>query len=29
MKEQDWMALGVTLFVMGIIGFILFWGLSG
>jgi hypothetical protein len=29
MKEKDWMALGVTLFVMGTIGFIMFWGLSG
>jgi hypothetical protein len=29
MKEEDWMALGVTLFVMGVIGLILYFGLSG
>ncbi len=29
MTEQDWLALGVTLFVMSIIGLILFLGLTG
>ena len=29
MNEQDWIALGVTLFVMAAIGLILFLGLSG
>jgi hypothetical protein len=29
MKEKDWLALGVTLFIMGSIGLIMFWGLSG
>ena len=29
MSEQDWLALGVTLFVMSIIGLILFLGLTG
>jgi len=29
MTEQDWLALGVTLFVMSIIGLILWLGLSG
>jgi hypothetical protein len=29
MNEQDWMALGVTLFVMAVIGLILFLGLTG
>ena len=29
MDEQDWLALGVTLFVMGTIGLILFLGLTG
>ena len=29
MNEQDWLALGVTLFVMATIGLILFLGLTG
>jgi hypothetical protein len=29
MNEGDWLALGVTLFVMGIIGLILWLGLTG
>jgi hypothetical protein len=29
MNEQDWLALGVTLFVLAVIGSILFLGLSG
>ena len=29
MTEQDWMALGVTIFVMSIIGLILWLGLTG
>lgn len=29
MNENDWLALGVTLFVMGIIGLILYLGLTG
>jgi len=29
MNEEDWMALGVTLFVMGTIGLILWLGLTG
>lgn len=29
MNEQDWLAMGVTLFVMGVIGLILYLGLSG
>jgi hypothetical protein len=29
MTEQDWLALGVTLFVMAIIGLILWLGLTG
>lgn len=29
MTEQDWLALGVTLFVMSVIGLILFLGLTG
>ena len=29
MTEQDWLALGVTLFVMSIIGLILWLGLTG
>ena len=29
MTEKDWIALGVTLFVMGTIGLILWLGLSG
>lgn len=29
MNEEDWMALGVTLFVMGVIGLILWLGLTG
>jgi len=29
MNEQDWMALGVTLFYVSIIGLILFLGLTG
>jgi hypothetical protein len=29
MNEQDWMALGVTLFVMTVIGLILYLGISG
>jgi hypothetical protein len=29
MSEQDWLALGVTLFVMGAIGLILWLGLTG
>jgi hypothetical protein len=28
-NEQDWIALGVTLFVMAVIGTILFLGLTG
>jgi hypothetical protein len=29
MTEQDWLALGVTLFVMSMIGLILWMGLTG
>ena len=29
MSEHDWLALGVTLFVMSIIGLILWLGLTG
>lgn len=29
MTEQDWLALGVTIFVMSIIGLILWLGLTG
>jgi hypothetical protein len=29
MTEQDWLALGVTLFVMSVIGLILWLGLGG
>jgi hypothetical protein len=29
MTEQDWLALGVTLFVMSIIGLIAYLGLTG
>jgi hypothetical protein len=29
MTEQDWLALGVTLFVMSMIGLILWLGLTG
>ena len=29
MTEQDWLALGVTVFVMSIIGLILWLGLTG
>ena len=29
MNEHDWLALGVTLFVLGTIGLILFLGLTG
>jgi hypothetical protein len=29
MTEQDWLALGVTLFVMTVIGLILWLGLTG
>jgi hypothetical protein len=29
MTEQDWLALGVTLFVMTVIGLILWLGLGG
>jgi hypothetical protein len=28
-NEQDWIALGVTLFVMAVIGLIMFLGLTG
>ncbi len=29
MTEQDWLALGVTLFVMSVVGLILWLGLGG